>query len=149
MAYWLLKNEPDCYSYDDLARDGSTLWDGITNALALKHLRTAQPGDRAFYYHTGDEKAIVGIMEITGLPYPDPEQANEKLVVVPVKPLRKFKTPVTLKQIKDDPRFASWDLVRMSRLSVVPCSEEIWQAILALAGDAEPKPKRSSSNKGG
>lgn len=133
MPFWLFKQEPDCYSYADLERDGETLWDGITNALALKHLRTAQAGDQAFFYHTGDEKAVVGIMEVTGAPRPDPKLENEKLVVVPVKPVGRLASPVTLAMLKADPAFADWELIRISRLSVMPCSPDRWERIVAMA----------------
>jgi predicted RNA-binding protein with PUA-like domain len=131
MAYWLFKQEPDEFSYADLEAAGSAVWDGVTNALALKHLRAAKPGDRAFYYHTGKEKAIVGVVEVTGGPRPDP--ADESLVVLDVKPVRRLKTPVTLAAIKADERFADWELVRLSRLSVMPVSPERWKAIEAMA----------------
>jgi predicted RNA-binding protein with PUA-like domain len=133
MAFWLFKQEPEEYSFADFVRDGSTLWDGISNALALKHLRACQKGDRAFFYHTGKEKAIVGILEITGPAVPDPNADDEKLVVVPVKPIQKLKSPVTLEAIKADPAFADWELVRIGRLSVMPCSPERWQQILKMS----------------
>ena len=133
MALWLFKQEPDCYSFADLVQDGSTNWDGISNALALKHLRTCAAGDRVFFYHTGKEKAIVGIMEITGAPIPDPNLEDEKLVVVPVKPIAPLPNPVTLAAIKAEKLFADWELVRMSRLSVMPCNPERWAKILEMA----------------
>ncbi len=151
MAYWLMKQEPDSYSYDDLARDEQTLWDGITNALALKHLRSCQAGDLAFYYHTGKEKAIVGVMEILGPAVPDPKLDDLKLVVVPVRAVRKFSKPVPLSAIKAEPLFADWELIRISRLSVMPCSEERWKAIEAMAGEQSEalhtKPKRPPRKK--
>lgn len=146
MAFWLFKQEPTCYSLDDLERDGETIWDGISNALALKHLRTVQPGDRVLFYHTGKDKAVVGIMEVAGEPRPDPNSANDKLVVVPVKMVRRLEKPVTLETIKSDPVFANWDLLRMSRLSVVPVTAEIWKRIEELASGnvtAVPVEKRS------
>ncbi len=133
MALWLFKQEPDCYSFADLVRDGKTNWDGISNALALKHLRTCAAGDRVLYYHTGKEKAIVGIMEIIGAPIPDPNLEDEKLVVVPVKPIALLPNPVSLAAIKAEKLFADWELVRMSRLSVMPCSPERWAKILEMA----------------
>lgn len=133
MARWLYKSEPDCYSYDDLLKDKRTDWDGVTNALAQKHLRAAQKGDQVFFYHTGDEKAIVGIMEVVGSPQPAADDPTGKQVVVPVKPLRKLPKPVSLAQIKADPLFADWELVRNSRLSVMPVSEERWRRIEQLA----------------
>jgi predicted RNA-binding protein with PUA-like domain len=139
MAFWLFKQEPTCYSYADLERDGATVWDGVANPLALKHLRAARPGDRVFYYHTGKEKAIVGIMEVTGEPGPDPTGDNPKAVVVPVKPVRKFDRPVTLEAIKADPLFAGWELIRMGRLSVMPVGPERWARVEELASGS-PKP---------
>ena len=135
MARWIFKQEPDCYSFDDLMRDSETIWDGITNALALKHLRQCAAGDLAFCYHTGKEKAIVGIAEIAGPPIPDPNFADEKLVVVPVRAVRALAKSVTLATIKADPLFAEWELVRNSRLSVMPCPEGLWNRVLELAGE--------------
>ena len=136
MARWLFKQEPDCYSYDKLVADKRTTWDGISNALALKHLRNVQVGDEVYYYHTGKEKAIVGIMQIVSAPQPSPE--DEKSVVVDVKPVRKLTKPVTLAMIKADDDFAEWELVKQSRLSVMPVPDAIWQLILQLAEGDEP-----------
>ena len=132
MSRWLFKSEPDCYSFADLERDGATLWDGVTNALARKHLREVRPGDRIWCYHTGDEKAIVGLMEAVGEPHSDPKDHDPKSVVVEVKPVRKLKHPVTLARIKAEPGLAKWDLVRNSRLSVVPVSPEQWRQVEQL-----------------
>ena len=133
MAYWLLKTEPDCYSWDDLARDKSAVWDGITNALALKHLRTMKKGDLAFVYHTGDERAAVGIAEVRSDPYPDPNEGDERFAVVEVRPKRKLSRPVTLSDIKADPAFAGWQLITNGRLGVVPVPERMWGRIVQLA----------------
>lgn len=137
MAYWLFKSEPSDYSYADLERDGQTVWDGVKNALALKHLRTVAPGDLALIYHTGKERRAVGIAEAIGAPYPDPRFDDPKLTVVDVKPARSLPNPVTLKQIKAEQAergtFEGFDLLRISRLSVVPVSEAHWQALLAIA----------------
>jgi len=138
MNRWLFKQEPDCYAFADLVRDGGTVWDGVTNALALKHLRLCQPGDLGFFYHTGKEKNVVGIFEITGTAAPLPDAENDKLVAVPVKPVRALSKPVSLAAIKADPLFADWELVRNSRLSVMPCPEELWDRVLEMAG-AEPE----------
>jgi predicted RNA-binding protein with PUA-like domain len=127
MAYWLFKQEPDEFSYTDLEAAGSAIWDGVSNPLAQKHLRAVAVGDQVFFYHTGSEKAVVGIMEVVAGPQPDPTDA--KKVVVEVKPLRRLKTPVTLAAIKADPAFADWELVRMPRLSVMPISSERWKKI--------------------
>jgi predicted RNA-binding protein with PUA-like domain len=133
MARWLFKEEPTHYNFADLERDGRTLWSGVTNALARKHLRQVQPGDQVFYYHTGDEKAIVGIMEAVGAAQADPEDDDPKAVAVEVKPLKRLKNPVALATVKADPVFAAWELVRMPRLSVMPVSDEQWQRIEELS----------------
>jgi predicted RNA-binding protein with PUA-like domain len=133
LSLWLLKTEPDCYNWDRLLRDKKTAWDGITNALALKHMRTMKKGDVAFIYHTGGEKAAVGVAEITSGPYADPKEKEEKLVVVDVKPKKKLDRPVTLAEIKADPAFKGWDLIRNSRLSVVPTSQAMWDRVIELS----------------
>ncbi|GBE90986.1 EVE domain-containing protein [Nostoc cycadae] len=132
MAYWLLKTEPDKYSYADLERDGTTVWDGVTNALALKHIRTMLPGDLAWIYHTGKERQITGLAEIVTQPYPDPALNDVKLVVVKVQAVRPVTQPVTLAQIKQEDRFSGFDLLRLPRLSVVPVSEVHWQHLIKL-----------------
>ncbi|MGQ9925280.1 MAG: EVE domain-containing protein [Chloroflexaceae bacterium] len=134
MGYWLLKTEPQVYSYADLLREGGTVWDGVTNNLALKHLRTIQPGDQALIYHTGDERRAVGLAEVTSAPYPDPRQDDPRLVVVDVRPLRLLPRPVDLATIKADPFFAGFALVRQGRLSVVPVTPEQWTRLLVMAG---------------
>ncbi|MFO0804787.1 MAG: EVE domain-containing protein [Gemmataceae bacterium] len=131
MAHWLFKQEPSCYSFENLVADGTTVWDGVANAVAQKHLKNTKKGDRVFFYHTGNEKAVVGIMELASDPAPDPN--DEKMVVVNVKPVKKLKNPVTLASIKADEDFASWELVRISRLSVMPVSDAIWKKILAMS----------------
>jgi predicted RNA-binding protein with PUA-like domain len=133
MALWLFKEEPECYSFAQLQRDGTTTWSGVTNALAQKHLRAIKKGDRIFYYHTGKEKAVVGVMAASADAGPDPDDETGKRVVVTVKPVRKLKTPVTLAAIKADKAFAAWELVRMSRLSVMPVPEDLWKKIEAMA----------------
>ena len=133
MAYWLLKTEPGTYSWDDLVREGGTVWSGVSNPTALIHLRSMKKGDKALIYHTGGEKRAVGIAEISSAPYADPEQKNEKLVVVEIKAGRPLSRPVTLDQIKADPAFAGWDLLRISRLSVVPAPAKMWQRLGELA----------------
>lgn len=137
MTYWLLKTEPDDYSYFDLERDGGTVWDGVNNPLALKHLRTMQPGDLALIYHTGKERQIIGISEITSQPYPDPTLNDAKRVVVDVRPLQKVTQSVTLSHIKQIGKFAEFDLLRLPRLSVVPVSDTHWQDLMALAGGSQ------------
>jgi predicted RNA-binding protein with PUA-like domain len=134
MAHWLFKEEPGTYSFANLERDGSTTWSGVTNALAQKNLRAIEKGDTVFFYHTGDEKAVVGVMEVTANPTPDPDDPAGKRVVVAVKPLRKLKQPVTLAAIKADKAFAEWELVRISRLSVMPVPDALWKKIEAMGG---------------
>jgi len=131
MAKWLMKSEPDVYSWDDLVRDGGTDWDGVRNNAARLHLRAMQPGDEAFFYHSNLDKAVVGIMKIAGPQKPD--GADGAWVKVPVAPLRKLAKPVTLKDIKAEPRLAAMVLVRQSRLSVAPVREEEWALILKMA----------------
>jgi predicted RNA-binding protein with PUA-like domain len=131
---WLFKEEPTHYSYDDLVRDGKTSWTGVKNPLAQKHLRAVKKGDPIFFYHTGDEKSVVGIVKAAGDAYPDPADKSGKLYAVDVTPLKKLKTPVTLASIKADKRFASLPLTRMPRLSVMPVSDDDWRAIVAMAG---------------
>jgi predicted RNA-binding protein with PUA-like domain len=138
MQYWLLKTEPATYSYADLERDKKAVWDGVHNPVALKNIRAMAKGDLAFVYHTGDEKAIVGIAEITSAPYPDPKQKDERLVVIDVKPKEKLRSPVTLASVKlaavkARKEFAQWDLVRVPRLSVMPVSAEQWKSLLAMS----------------
>jgi predicted RNA-binding protein with PUA-like domain len=133
MALWLLKTEPDDYSWDNLATDKKTVWDGVANNTALKHIREIKKGDSALIYHTGDERAAVGIAEITSNPYPDPKLHDEKRVVFDIKPKRKLPRPVTLAEIKADKAFKDWDLVRIGRLSVVPTTPAMWERIEGLA----------------
>jgi predicted RNA-binding protein with PUA-like domain len=137
MAYWLLKTEPDCYSWDDLVRDKATTWDGVANALALKHIRSMKKGDLALVYHTGDERRAVGVAEVKSNPYPDPKEGDEKLVVVDLKPRKKLPQPVGLSDIKADKTFEGWDLLRIGRLSVVPVPQAMWDRIVQLAADGE------------
>jgi predicted RNA-binding protein with PUA-like domain len=134
MRFWLLKSEPDNYSYADLERDGATVWDGVGNNTALMHIRTMQPGDLALIYHTGDQRQAVGLAEITSAPYADPQAGDPKLVVVDLRPLRWLPFPVTLMAVKADPAFADFALVRQGRLSVVPVTPEQWAKLLGMAG---------------
>lgn len=135
MAYWLLKSEPQEYSYADLEQDGSGVWNGVKNPLALKYIRTMRPTDEALIYHTGNERRVVGVAEIVTLPYPDPALENPLRVVVDVRAVRSLPQPVTLAQIKQSGNFTGFDLIRLPRLSVVPVSTEYWQQILQLAGE--------------
>lgn len=131
MAYWLFKQEPSTYSYSQLEKDGRTVWDGVANNLALKHLRNVKKGDRALFYHTGEEKQAVGIMEIASDPYPNPK--DKSLVVVDVRPAGRLGRPVTLDSIKRDPAFSAWELVRISRLSVMPVPDKLWDRIMKMS----------------
>ncbi|MBK9711380.1 MAG: EVE domain-containing protein [Kouleothrix sp.] len=135
MNYWLLKTEPEAYAYADLERDQATAWDGVSNNAALIHIRNMRPGDLALIYHTGDERRAVGLAEVTSAPYPDPKLDDPKLVVVDVRPLRPLGRPVSLADVKADPAFADFALVRQGRLSVVPVSPEQWLRLMAMAGE--------------
>jgi predicted RNA-binding protein with PUA-like domain len=130
---WLFKEEPTHYSYDDLARDGKTSWTGVRNPVAQKHLRSVKKGDKIFFYHTGNEKAVVGICRAAGNAYPDPADKTGKLYAVDVEPVKKLKNPVTLASVKADRFFASFPLTRMPRLSVMPLPDEEWQRILKMS----------------
>ena len=130
---WLFKEEPSNYDFDALVRDGRTSWTGVRNLLAQKHLKSVKKGERIFFYHTGDEKAVVGICRAAGAPYADPADTSGKLYAVDVEPVRKLKRPVALSAIKADRRFADLPLTRMPRLSVMPISDEDWDAIVAMS----------------
>jgi predicted RNA-binding protein with PUA-like domain len=136
VANWLVKEEPEHYSYDALVRDGRTVWAGVKNPLAQKHLRSIRKGDRIFYYHTGKEKAVVAVAKAASDAYADPKDKEGKLVVIDVVPERKLARPVTLAEIKADEAFASFPLVRMSRLSVMPVTDAEWKRIEKL-GDSK------------
>ena len=133
---WLFKEEPTHYGYDDLVKDKQTVWSGVKNPLAQKHLRSVKKGDQIFYYHTGDEKAVVGIARALGDAYPDPNDKNGKASVVDVSPVKKLPRPVTLAEIKADKAFAGFPLVRISRLSVMPVTAQEWARIEKMAGGA-------------
>jgi predicted RNA-binding protein with PUA-like domain len=131
VAYWLMKSEPESYSWADLMRDGGTEWDGVRNNAARLHLRAMKKGDEAFFYHSMSDKAVVGIMRITREAQPDPRDAN--WVSVRVEPVRALPRSVTLAEIKAEPRLAKMELIRQSRLSVAPVRDEEWQLVLELA----------------
>jgi predicted RNA-binding protein with PUA-like domain len=131
---WLFKEEPTHYGYDSLVKDKRTVWSGVKNPLAQKHLRSVKKGDRIFYYHTGDEKSVVGIAKALGDAYADPQDKTGKQSVVDVAPVKKLAQPVTLASIKADAAFKTFPLVRISRLSVMPVSDEEWNAIIAKSG---------------
>ena len=130
---WLFKEEPTHYSFDDLVRDGKTSWTGVRNPVAQKHLRAVAKGDRIFFYHTGDEKAVVGIAKAAAAAYPDPADKAGKLYAVDVLPVRKLKHPVTLAAVKADAAFASFPLTRMPRLSVMPVSDDEWDRLESMS----------------
>ena len=130
---WLFKEEPSHYSYDNLVRDGKTSWTGVRNPLAQKHLRAVGKGDRIFFYHTGDEKAVVGIAKAAAAAYPDPADKAGKLYAVDVLPVRKLDQPVTLAAVKADKSFASFALTRVPRLSVMPVTDDEWDRIVAMS----------------
>jgi predicted RNA-binding protein with PUA-like domain len=139
MARWLFKEEPTEYSFADLERDGETTWEGVANPLALKHLRAVRPGDEVFFYHTGKEKAVVGVMRVSAAGEADGSP------VVTVKPARRLAYPVTLAAIKADKAFAGWELVRMARLSVMPVSDALWERIEELAKGSPPPGKKKKA----
>ena len=133
---WLVKEEPTNYSFEELVRDGRTTWTGVRNPVAQRHLRSMQKGDRVFFYHTGDQKAVVGIARTAGAPYPDPADESGRLYAIDLVPVRKLKSPVTLKAVKGDPFFADFPLVRVARLSVMPVTDEQWERISGMAEGA-------------
>jgi predicted RNA-binding protein with PUA-like domain len=132
MAHWLMKSEPESYSWSDLVRDGGTEWDGVRNNAARLHLKAMKAGEEAFFYHSMSDKAVVGIMRITREAEPDPKDRD--WVSVRVEPVRPIGS-VTLAQIKADPRLSRMELIRQSRLSVAPVRDDEWKVILELAGD--------------
>ena len=136
MAYWLMKSEPEAYSWDDLVRDGGTEWDGVRNNAATLNLKSMKPGDRAFLYHSVSDKAVVGIMEITREAKPDARaKEGERWVSVRVEPVEKLRRPITLAEIKAEPSLADIELIRQSRLSVAPIRDSEWKIIQEMAGE--------------
>src|SRR6187455_2244553 len=131
---WLFKEEPTHYNFDELVKDKKTVWSGVKNPLAQKHLRSVKKGDRIFYYHTGDEKAVVGVARALGDAYADPQDKTGKQSVVDIAPVGTLPRPVTLAEIKADPRFKDFPLVRISRLSVMPVTDAEWTRIEKKAG---------------
>jgi predicted RNA-binding protein with PUA-like domain len=132
MAFWLMKSEPGSYSWDDLVREGGTEWDGVRNPAARLHLKAMVSGDEALFYHSGGDKAAVGVMRIAREAAPDPKDPN--WVSVRVEPVRALARPVTLKAMKAELRLVGLEMLRQSRLSVSPVRDEEWAAILDLAG---------------
>ena len=134
MAHWLLKSEPSSYSWDQLVKDKHTSWTGVRNPQASANLKAMKPGDRCFFYHSGEGKEIVGVAEVVKAAYPDPTDKAGKAVTVDIKAVGPVKQPVTLAAIKTDGKFKEFRLVRESRLSVVPVSEEHWKLLTRMAG---------------
>ena len=134
MAYWILKTDADTYPYDQLERERRTVWDGVSNALALKHIRSMAAGDSALIYHSNVGKELVGLARVVTAPYPDPKHNDPKLLVVDLEADRRLPRSVSLATVKADPRFANLALVRMSRLSVIPVPGEQWKELLKLGG---------------
>ena len=132
MARWLMKSEPESYGWADLVRDGATEWDGVRNPTARLNLKAMKPGDEAFFYHSMSDKAVVGIMRVTRGAEPDPKAPE--WVRVRVEPVKTLARPVTLAEIKADPKLAKMELIRQSRLSVAPVRDEEWKLILEMAG---------------
>jgi len=131
--YWLAKQEPSGprgYPFDQLKKEKTTVWDGVHNNLALKHINSMKKGDLCIFYHTGDERQAVGIMEITKNPYSNPKEDNKRFVVVDVKYKKPLKRPVTLDEMKKEKKFKDWELLRISRLSVMPVPKPIWDEII-------------------
>ena len=132
MAHWLMKSEPESYSWDDLVRDSATEWDGVRNNAARLHLKAMKPGDEAFFYHSMSDKAVVGIMRVTRVAEPDPKAPE--WVRVRVEPVRKLERPVTLADIKAEPSLSKMELIRQSRLSVAPVRDDEWRKIVEMSG---------------
>ncbi len=136
MNYWLAKQEPSGprgYNFETLKKDKKTIWDGIHNNLALKHMREIKKGDLILFYHTGNERQIVGIMEVISEPYPNPKEDNKKFITFDVKYKKSLKRPITLDEMKKQKKFQNWELIRISRLSVMPVPKQIWDAIIDIS----------------
>ncbi len=131
--YWLVKQEPKSYNFSILKKDKKTVWDGVHNNLALKHINNMKKGDLILFYHSGDEKQVVGIIQVSSKPYSNPEETNERFVVVDVKYKKELQNPVTLSEMKKQKKFKNWELLRISRLSVMPVPKEIWNSIIKMS----------------
>ena len=134
--YWLAKQEPSGprgYNFSTLQKEKTTIWDGVHNNLALKHMRNMKKGDQIIYYHTGDERQAVGVMSVTRNHYPNPAEDNERFVAVNVKYEKKFQRPVSLEDMKKEKSFKNWELLRISRLSVMPVPKSIWERIVKMS----------------
>jgi predicted RNA-binding protein with PUA-like domain len=134
MAYWLVKSEPETWSWDQHVKKGADQWTGVRNFQARTHLKNMKKGDKVFFYHTGDEKAVVGVSEVVKEAYPDPTDKEGAFVSVDLKAVEPLKTPVTLAAIKADKKFADMVLVKAARLSVQPVTSAEWSAIRKLGG---------------
>ncbi|RDD63391.1 EVE domain-containing protein [Ferruginivarius sediminum] len=137
MAYWLMKSEPGTWSWDDQVRDGTAEWDGVRNYQASNNLKAMKVGDRAFFYHSVNEKRVVGIVEVVKEYYPDPTDKSGRFGMVDVKAVKPFERPVSLQEIKADPRLQELPLIRQSRLSVMPIDAESWRIICEM-GQTQP-----------
>lgn len=135
--YWLVKTEPSTYSYDDLEREHTAVWDGVKNPVALRNLRAMHPGDQVLVYHTGDVKAVVGWATVVSAPYADPKKKDPKLIVIDLRAHRRLPLPVTLAQIKADNTLSELPIVRQGRLSVSPVTAPQWSRLLKLAAAAD------------
>ena len=133
MNLWLFKTDPDTYSWKDLAKTKKEIWNGVHNNLALKHLRSVKKGDQIFIYHSGDDKAIIGIAQAASNAYPDPVEKDSKFTVVDITAQEELKRPVTLSEIKANKKLSLWELVRFSRLSVMPTTQAQWDEVLRLS----------------
>ena len=131
--YWLVKQEPKSYNFSILKKDKNTVWDGVHNNLALKHINNMKKGDLILFYHSGDEKQVVGIIQVSSKPYSNPKETNERFVVVDVKYKKELQNPVTLSEMKKQKKFKNWELLRISRLSVMPVPKGIWNSIIKMS----------------
>ena len=141
MALWMFKTEPDDFSFDDLEADGTADWDGVKNAQALIYLRQVAAGDEIFIYHTGTQKSVVGVARATGPSCPDTRDKTGKMVIVPIMPVRRLSSPVSIAAIRGDRDLAQFPLIRNTRLSVMPVMPDEWQAVLRLAASRIPSPQ--------
>ena len=147
-AYWLVKQEPSAYSWADLEKEGETEWNGVHNALALRHLRSMAVGDLALFYHSGSERACVGLLTVVRGPVPDPHDPRGSWMVR-VRAVRRLRRPIPLSEIRGDPAFGDFDLVRISRLSVMPVSPERWAHLFALETTTAPPARRPTARSTG
>lgn len=134
-SHWLVKSEPDTYSYADLERDGRTIWDGVRNFAAASHLKSMKVGDQVFFYHSQEGKEVVAIAQVAKEAFPDASDSTGKFVAVELTPVRKLKTSVTLAEMKANPALSDMPMLRQGRLSVSPVSDAEWETILKMAGE--------------